>query len=78
MRLRVTDGMQEAEFDTEVEGAFSMIGADWGITQDAYEKLGLGDGSVYTVWIDCEKGKEETVAEEVDRGPGTSGDETVQ
>ena len=66
MRLRVTDGMQEAEFDTEVEGAFSMIGADWGITQDAYEKLGLGDGSVYTVWIDCEKGKEETVAEEVE------------
>lgn len=66
MKFRLTDGVQTEEFDTQVEGSFAMIGADWGITQDTYEKLGLGDGCIYTVWIDCEKEKERAVTEAVE------------
>lgn len=51
-------------FSGNIQGSFGSTNANWVITEDTYEKLGLTDEGIGEIWVDCkEKDKENVKAE---------------
>lgn len=51
-------------YSGSIQGSFETTNANWVITEDTYEKLGLTDEGIGEIWIDCkEKDKENVKAE---------------
>lgn len=47
------DGNSTAELQGSLQGAFGNLEASWGITEETCQKLGLGEGSNGTIFVDC-------------------------
>lgn len=65
LQLKLEDGSGTASVSAKLQGAFGGIDGDWAITEDTRKKLGIGQETNGTVWIDCQEKDRKLVQEQL-------------
>lgn len=66
MDLELSDGTKEAGYQGRILGSFGALNANWAITDQTCEALGLDEASCGIAWIICEEGMKEQVQAELE------------
>lgn len=61
--MEIFNGKETRKISAQVAGAFGSIDADWAMTEESYEALGLSGSSIGKIWVSCEKEKAGSVGE---------------
>lgn len=63
VRMLLPDGEEMLPFETQLMGSLGNSDADWVLTEDTWESLGLSQQPTGTLWVDCSPKDEDQVNE---------------